>query len=128
MPSRPAFWPHLERELERLKRKYAHIEDDLIEALGAIDSPNVRKDPVPGYHGRLWKLRIRSRDMRRGAQGGFRLYLYVEHNAPPHPPTWYPVALYAKTERDDLSKDELRSVLQRFFEWVHQLRPGSRGR
>jgi hypothetical protein len=120
------FWPHLEREIERLARKYPHLEQDLLEAFEAIDSPNVRKDAVPGYHGRLWKLRIRSRDMRRGARGGFRLYLHVEHNPPPQPPTWYAVALYPKTERADLSKDELRGVLQRFFEWLHELRPGSR--
>jgi mRNA-degrading endonuclease RelE of RelBE toxin-antitoxin system len=120
-PAAPRFvsWPRFEAELERFQRKYPHIVEDLREAL---TSPNTRSDAVAGYGHNLYKLRVRSRDLRRGSSGGFRVYLWVERDPPPAPPTVYPVTMYLKSERADLSVDELRDVLERFFQWAPQSR------
>lgn len=122
-----AFWPHLDREIKRLKKKYPNVEQDITEALNDLESPTIRKDPVPSYHGRLLKVRVRSSDMKRGARGGFRILLYGVSNPAPQPPTWYPVTVYAKTEREDLPKDQVKDLLRRFFEWLAQM-PGSSNR
>ena len=123
-PSQLVFWPHFQRELKRLKRKYPRVEEDL---RNAIASSSTCTDAVPGYAHRLWKVRIPSRDQRRGTRGGFRLYLWVEFNTPPNAETLYPVTLYPKSEREDLSADELRAVIKRFYDWVADMRSGTGG-
>lgn len=121
-PPQVVSWPHFDRELKRLKRKYPHIEEDVRKA---IASPSTRVDAVPGYSHRLWKVRIPSSDMRRRVQGGFRLYLWMEANTPPQANTMYPVTIYPKSKRADLSVEQLRAVLNRFFDWAEQLKSDS---
>lgn len=118
-PPQVVSWPRFERQLERLKAKYPQVEKDVREA---IASPTTRIDAVPGYSQQLWKARVPSSDMRRGARGGFRLYLWMEHTPPDQANVMYPIVIYPKSKRADLSKKELRAVVKRLLNWIDEIR------
>lgn len=114
-PPKLILWPRFDRELARLKRKYPNVEEDLRKAMA---SPTTRLDAVPGYSHRVWKARVPSSDMRRGARGSFRLYMWMEVSTPEELQIRYPLAMYPKGERVDLTKTQLRHALERLFDWI----------
>ena len=61
---------------------------------------------IPGWRRRVWKLRINSRDIRRGKRFGFRLIYYLEAR------TVYPLLIYAKTHTSDVSAPEILRALR----------------
>ena len=61
---------------------------------------------IPGWGRRVWKLRINSRDIRRGKRFGFRLIYYLEGT------TVYPLIIYAKTSQADVSSQEIMRALR----------------
>lgn len=104
--------PDFQRTLDRLKKKYPHVQDDIVEALR---SPNIKFFPIPGFHGRLSKVRVPSRDMQRGKSGGFRLISYVAQDQNLHLLT-----IYAKSELEDLPPEKLIQLYSNMIEWVRK--------
>ena len=102
-------------DLKRLERKYPRLRDDLA-ALNTGPPPRI--DQVPGFGGRLLKVRVPSRDMQRGASGGFRLLLYV--GGPEVDPKLWALALYPKAERADMGRDEIKRRLGRLFDFLRR--------
>jgi hypothetical protein len=63
---------------------------------------------IPGGSG-VRKLRVRNSDLGKGKSGGYRLLYYVED----HPiPTIYLLFLYAKSDREDVTRRELKQLLE----------------
>ena len=52
---------------------------------------------------------MKSTDQQRGKSGGFRLIFYFDENKPA---ALYMLTLYPKTEREDISPDELQRLLK----------------
>jgi len=107
-------WPGFEQTLERLERKYPRVRQDLDKAFksGIVG----RLDPLPGYSHKLWKYRVASQDMGRGKQGGFRLIFYMDPDPNRKPAQIYLLTMYAKSERADISRDELIQLWNRLWE------------
>lgn len=110
------YWPGFEDALARLRRKYPRIDQDIKAAFeGGLAG---RCDPLPGYAHKLWKYRVASRDMQRGKQGGFRIIFYMEPGAVES--VVYLLAIYAKSERSDVSKEELLGLWTRFLDYLRR--------
>lgn len=89
---------HFKKQLKRLKKKYPHVKDDLLDVIEAFDSTN-------GIHiGKsIYKIRIPSSDMQKGKSGGFRsyVYIYVRRNM------LLPLCIYPKSETESITENEL---------------------
>lgn len=96
--------PEFTREVDRLKRKYSHIEDDLQNFYQEfLNNPILMADALPGFGRKLWKARVGSTDMQRGKSGGFRIIFHFDES---RPETVHLLSIYPKSERKDLSPSE----------------------
>lgn len=103
------FTSEFRRNVQRLSRKYSHIRSDvqpIIEQLLAGQTPG-EQIPHVGYP--VYKVRISSRDMRRGKQGGYRMIYYVKT-----PLMIILVTIYSKTEQGDVAPEFIREVVQQY--------------
>lgn len=85
-------WSEFEKALDRLRRKYPHIDDDLKQTFSTGPS---KVDALPGYSHRLWKARMPSRDMGHGKRGGFRVIFYLDPGRDQN--TIYLISIYANS-------------------------------
>ena len=108
--SKFVFLPSFDRAVKRLKKQYRHITDDLIAALEAVESNPQIGSVIPRDYA-VRKLRVSSRDLRRGKSGGFRL-LYKVENADDADTIVYVLLVYAKTDQADVSLMQLQTLMQ----------------
>ncbi len=92
------FSAHFKKQLKKLKRKYPHVKEDLLDVIESFDAKNeihIGKS--------IYKIRISSRDMQKGKSGGFRsyIYIYVRRN------TLLPLCIYPKSETESITENEL---------------------
>lgn len=95
------------REAERLSKKYRHLADDLSPLADQLQRGETPGDQIQGTGYTVYKVRLRNRDSRRGKSGGYRVvyYLYT-------PEFIYLIAIYVKSEREDISKDEIHDLVE----------------
>lgn len=117
-------WPGYQDALAKLRRKYPRIDADIAQALQG--GPVGRMDALPGYSHKLWKYRVASRDMGRGKRGGFRIIFYMHPDQHKEPKVIHLLTIYAKSERADVSHEELLRLWNRFWEYVKSSRAGGR--
>lgn len=93
------FTEHFKRQLKRLQKKFSHTKEDLLERL-----ENLRIENEISIGRSIYKIRISSRDMKKGKKGGFRayIYFYVKKNL------LLPLYIYAKSEKETISENELQ--------------------
>ena len=104
------------KNLKELQKKFRHINNDFENICQALVlNPTQIATPLPAYHRKLWKIRIRSSDMKRGKRGGFRMIFYYNKDAPSKV---YRLAVYVKVEREDLTRQELQQLYKRFKEYL----------
>jgi mRNA-degrading endonuclease RelE of RelBE toxin-antitoxin system len=92
--------------LHELTKRYPRAPATVNSALESLKQHPEAGSAIPGWHRRVWKLRINSRDIRRGKRFGFRLIYYLEGT------TIYPLLIYAKTNKSDVSDQEIMRVLR----------------
>lgn len=90
---------HFKRQVKFLAKKFPHVKDDLILALRTLDL-----DHEVSIGRSIYKIRIKSRDLKKGKSGGFRAYLYFYRLKS----LIVPVCVYAKSYQSDLSDNELQ--------------------
>jgi len=89
-----------------LRKKYPSVAEDLKVALRVVaDNPELGRS-LRGY-GHIKKLRVRNSDMRKGKRGGYRLIYSIDNSAK----VVAPLMLYAKSQKPDISKKELKTLI-----------------
>ena len=102
------FLARFDRAVKQLKKQYRQIAADLETALESIEvNPEVGTVIPRDYSVR--KLRVASRDMRRGKSGGFRL-LYKLESAANEDFIAYILFVYTKIDQADVSLKELEDL------------------
>lgn len=103
------FSQYFKKQLKQLKKKYLNIKVDLLKRLKNL---NIENEISIGHC--IYKIRIASRDMKKGKSGGFRayIYLYVKKDL------LVPLCIYAKSEREAITEDELRYHFNKNIEEV----------
>jgi mRNA-degrading endonuclease RelE of RelBE toxin-antitoxin system len=92
--------------LRELTKRYPRAPQTVNPALESLTQHPEAGSAIPGWRRRVWKLRIHSRDIGRGKRFGFRLIYYLEGT------TIYPLTIYAKTSKSDISDQEILRALR----------------
>jgi len=74
-------------------------------------------DPIPGWHRKIWKARVSSRDLKRGKSGGFRvIYAWTQGQL-----IVYLLLAYFKGEKEEITKAEIEVLLKKLILELDQL-------
>jgi mRNA-degrading endonuclease RelE of RelBE toxin-antitoxin system len=93
--------------LKKLKKRYNNVNNDIrAEVQELLKNPNT--GVVIRGGGGVRKTRVRNTDSAKGKSGGYRLLYYVENKPIP---TIYLLLLYAKSDQDDVTRNELEQLL-----------------
>lgn len=96
------------RSLKRLKKKYPHVKEDIEEVVQLlVQFPDVGSS-IPGYSHKIWKVRAKCRDIKKGKRAGYRVIYFWERGKE----IIYLLFVYIKHEKADVSKDEIEKLLQ----------------
>jgi mRNA-degrading endonuclease RelE of RelBE toxin-antitoxin system len=98
--------PSFLASLRELTKRYPRAPKTVNPALESLKQHPEAGSAIHGWHRRVWKLRINSRDIGRGKRFGFRLIYYLEGQ------TIYPLLIYAKTNKSDASDQEIMRALR----------------
>ena len=105
------------RSIERLKKRFRHVKDDVRLAVEVLlQSPRLGV-PIPGGSG-IRKLRVLNSDLAKGKSGGYRLLYYVQDQPTP---TLYLLLLYAKSDQEDATRQELQRLLDELADEMNKL-------
>lgn len=100
--------------VRQLKKRFRHVTDDVGVAIEVLlQSPRLGV-VIPGGSG-VRKLRVRNTDLGKGKSRGYRLLYYVEDQPTP---TIFLLLVYAKSHREDVTRRELRQLLD---EWANEM-------
>ena len=98
--------------VRQLKKRFRHVKDDVGVAVRVLLQTPRLGVVIPGGSG-VRKLRVRNTDLGKGKRGGYRLLYYVEDQPVP---TIYLLLLYAKSDREDVTRRELKQLLDELEE------------
>jgi mRNA-degrading endonuclease RelE of RelBE toxin-antitoxin system len=101
--------PEFVRRLKRLLRKYRHAYDDVQTLIHQLEQGETPGDQVQETVYTVYKTRVRNSDLTRGKSGGYRAIYYVRM-----PKRIILITIYAKTEKADISADEIRRLIDEF--------------
>lgn len=90
---------HFVKQAKKLKKKFPHIKDDLVEALKFFKPDNeihIGKS--------IFKLRIKSQDLNKGKSASLRCYVYLYRKKD----LLTPICIYFKSENSIVSANELQ--------------------
>ena len=99
--------PSFKHSVRRLGKRFRRVKDDVGVAIRVLLQTPKLGVVIPGGSG-VRKLRVRNTDLGKGKRGGYRLLYYVEDQPVP---TIYLLLLYAKSDREDLTRQELQRLL-----------------
>jgi len=96
--------------VKQLKRHYRSIIADVEETLDGLQSNPEAGAVIPDDYA-VRKLRVPSRDMQRGKSDGFRLLYWLKSVGKSQDFTIYLLFIYAKTDRSDITSEELQVLI-----------------
>ncbi|MBW4487217.1 MAG: type II toxin-antitoxin system RelE/ParE family toxin [Trichocoleus desertorum ATA4-8-CV12] len=104
--------PEFQQNLRKLAKRYRNIRFDIQPVIQEIQVGNLIGDRLTniGKDYRVFKVRIQNRDIQKGKSAGYRLIYQVESSA-----SVLLLTIYSKSDRDDISADEVRGILNEFY-------------
>jgi mRNA-degrading endonuclease RelE of RelBE toxin-antitoxin system len=99
--------PSFKQSVKKLQKRFRHVKDDVGVAVRVLLQTPRLGVVIPGGSG-VRKLRVRNTDLSKGKRGGYRLLYYIEDQPVP---TIYLLLLYAKSDREDVTRQELKQLL-----------------
>mgnify|MGYP000564595004 CR=1 FL=1 len=102
------FAPIYEGRVQKLAKKYRHIETDLKSLYEALMRGETPGDRIPGLVGFIvYKERVNNRDSRKGKRGGYRVIYQVK--------TADLVVLlfiYSKNDQENIATDDIKRIIE----------------
>jgi mRNA-degrading endonuclease RelE of RelBE toxin-antitoxin system len=95
--------PHFKKQLKQLSKKYRHLKDEIIVTLEAFD-----KTQHQSLGNNLYKIRVKSKDIKRGKDKSFRLIVFIIEMQS----YIVPITIYYKGDRKDISAKEVNDHLE----------------
>lgn len=98
--------PAFLKTLKQLRKKYPHISTDIQPVIQQLENGETPGDQVQGVGRRVYKVRIRNTDAKKGKSGGYRVLYYLR--------TQDHILLfdiYAKGEQGNIQADEIRRMI-----------------
>lgn len=95
------------RDVQKLRKRYRFIEDDIDSLKEEMRHQGYRGALLSGYETPVYKVRLANRSARRGKSGGFRaIYCLIDED------TILFVHMYSKSDKNDASPNEIQSFLR----------------
>lgn len=104
--------PEFQRSLHALAKRYRSIRSDIQVVIQELQQGNFVGDRLTGI-GESYialKVRVKNRDIQKGKSAGYRLIYQVES-----PTSVILLTIYSKSDRDDISRKEIRDILNEFY-------------
>lgn len=95
------------KSVKKLQKRFSQVKDDVKNAIRVLKENPRSGDLISGGHG-IRKLRIKNSNLDKGKSGGYRL-IYCFEDEPIK--KIYLLFLYAKSDKDDITKKELTDLL-----------------
>ena len=105
-PVKVTFALTFQKTIKRLRKKYPHIKNDVqpvIDQLAVGETPGNQIQST-GYT--VYKVRIPSRDARRGKSGGYRMIYYIQTET-----NIILLTIYSKSEQANTSAGEIQAII-----------------
>jgi len=109
MTSRVQTAPPFDTKIKRLIRKYPGVRNELNGLIEALRHDQRPGDKIPGVGYDVYKVRLGNPSAGRGKSGGFRIIYYLRRRD-----DVLLLTIYAKTQRQDISADEIRHIIEKF--------------
>jgi hypothetical protein len=109
--------PTYQRSIDRLKKQFPHIEEDIDSILVDIaqDYRHARNaDSVMRFNNKLFKYRAPCRDQARGSRGGFRVCGFYDEPTN----TLHLILVWPKSEADDLDYESKNKAVQELLQVI----------
>ena len=94
------------RQLKRLRRRYHHVQDELLPVVKALESGEIVGDRIPEQESILYKVRLPNRDSRKGKSGGYRVIYYIQTSI-----DIVLVTIYTKSDQGDIKVNVLNKII-----------------
>ena len=104
--------PEYKRNLRKLSKKYRRIRLDTQPVIEEIQRGNFLGDRLTGMGEEFFilKVRVKNSNIQKGKSAGYRLIYQVESET-----SVLLLTIDSKTEREDISQNEIRSILAEFY-------------
>jgi len=104
--------PEYKRNLRELSKKYRKIRLDTQPIIEQLQESNFIGDRIPGIGENyvILKVRVKNSDIQKGKSAGYRLIYQIESQA-----SILLLTIYSKSEREDISPNEIQSILAEFY-------------
>lgn len=94
------------REVGQLAKKYPAVFAELDGLIEQLENDQRPGDKIPRVGRDVYKVRLPNPSAQRGKSGGFRVIYYVQLAD-----SVLLVSIYSKTDRDDITPEEIRRIL-----------------
>ena len=95
------------RQLKRLSRRNRHIRADVQPIIHQLEAGENPGDQIQGLDYRIYKVRARNTEAKRGKRGGYRIIYCLRKNG-----DVLLVTIYSKTEQSDVNADALVKIIR----------------
>jgi mRNA-degrading endonuclease RelE of RelBE toxin-antitoxin system len=99
--------PAFNHAVKQLHKRYPHVLDDIAPLIVQLESGELPGDRIQRLPYRVYKVRVKNSDARRGKSGGYRTIYYVETDDRIHG-----ITIYSKSDQSDISTDVLRRIIE----------------
>jgi mRNA-degrading endonuclease RelE of RelBE toxin-antitoxin system len=104
--------PEFKNNLRALIKRYPNLQADLQDVTQELEVGNFQGDRLSGIGDdyAVLKVRVRNSNVKKGKRGGYRVIYQVES-----PVSVLMLAIYSKSDTEDISAAEIRQILKRFY-------------
>ena len=106
---RVEFSQAFKRNLRTLAKRYRHVRSDVQPIVAQLQNGEVVGDQVPRTGYTIFKVRVKNSDLRKGKRAGYRMIYYLKT-----PSKIVLITIYAKSDRSDVSSDQVRRIVAEF--------------
>ena len=109
MPTKVIFADTFYVAARKLRKRYPHILEDVDPLVSQLNNDETPGDRLQGLKQRVYKVRLRNSDAKRGKSGGYRVVYYLETEEPT-----VILTIYSKTDQSDLPTDIIKSIIEEY--------------
>ena len=105
-------------EIRQLAKRYRRIRLDIQPIIDQLEAGELPGDQIPGMNYALFKVRVKNSDIQKGKSSGYRIIYYLKTKS-----QILLVTLYSKSDKPDITADEVREIITRAEAQFKHLEP-----
>ncbi len=98
--------PTFKKNIKTLGKKYRSIRQDVEPIIKQLQSGELPGDKISGIGYKVFKLRVRNSDSKKGKSGSYRLIYYCQTAT-----GIILLTIYSKSEQVDIAADDIRKII-----------------